>query len=169
MKFCLFVFKHKPMPCTVPWGWHRYSPDLTLSKPSLDTGPGYSFCGCTCEEATVRAHGDWVLRVYCLLTQEVQMIYANKISSGMFFGSIPHSVSVTTLLMDLFKEGSPPRSWMDGSTLLSKLKRPHRCSDVDLLPPLSACSWRRPALPDSVWAIFSQMIPRPLLSKPPWR
>lgn len=81
------------MPCTVPWGWHRYSLDLTLSQPSFDTSQGYSFWGCTWEEVTVRAHWDWALRAYCLLTQEVQMIDANKISSRMFLGP-PHISSL---------------------------------------------------------------------------
>lgn len=88
-----FIYKH--MPCAVPCGykWGLYK---VRSRSSFDATQGCSFWECTLEEMNAGAYWDRVLRAYCLLTQEVQMIDPNKISTvlnhqGSSLGSSPIS------------------------------------------------------------------------------
>ena len=159
----------------------NYFPGLTLHKPSVDTTQGCSFWECTLKEMMRVTWWDQILTAQCLLIQETHTIdpkrnlHTPKEASlfpahqGIgFLGFVPHFISVTTLLMNLFEEGSNPcSSWIGHIPALKKI-RLYPCYNANLLQPHDACFWKNPTLLTSVRALFSQMNPRPVLPKPPW-
>lgn len=126
IKITCKVFLTQTYAFSCPLWMTNYSPGLTLHKPSVDTTQRCSFWECTLKEMIRGTWWDQILRAQCLLIQEIHMIDPNKnlhcpkeaslfpADHGVgFLGFIPHFISVTTLLMNLFEEGYYPcSSWI---------------------------------------------------------